>query len=837
MKIGVDLRPFYTGSKYRGIGMYARELFKEMLKLDQEDEFHVLSLYGAYEGDPELNDRCFFYQYCAGPKIIDVGERQLLHDVRTDMLIEGEVKNYLESSKIEVMFFTSPNEYGNTMRKEWFEGIYKVGILYDLIPMIFPKQCLFDETYKADYERSIEFIKGMDLLLAISQATKDDAVEKLGIPAEKIVVIHAGIDKEFRRLESVNVKNLKNKYGIENPFILFAGGIDFKKNIEGLIEAYAATNKNVIKNYQLVIAGKADQQLLNKFLSIAEQNGVGGRVICTGFVPKEDLIELYNTTEVLVFPSLYEGFGLPVLEAMACGANVVTANSSSLKEIAEGHAVLVNPKSIKSITKGIEKVFEEPAKFKNYAEENIKYAQSYTWEKVALKTLRAIKNEFKEGGKESYQFEITEDLLKNIAHLYAKNRFPLDKEEKETIADDLLSVAEHRKKVPLHFSNRVLYDFTVVSEWMKANYRTGIGRVSIQLFKAISRKEYIIPVIWEYVKGNGYRLRKISTKDWRVGEVISLKENDIYFMPELQLRGIQVEKNHPYARVLREKGIKCYAVIFDILPLLMPEYFERKTGENFDGYVKEIVNNYDGILGISKEVADTVKDYCCQNKIFAKNRTVKIGYFHLGQDTFETEKDGHVSLEIKSFMENGSNADTFFMLGTIEPRKGYEVVLNEFEKKWKMGERDRLCIVGHVGWNMQKFVDKLKQHPENGHRLAFFEAVSDAEVAYIYRHVSALIQASAGEGFGLPLIEAGYYRVPIICSDIAVFHEVAGEHVIYFNRNKEGALGDAILRFKELRITGEVPKSEEIEVTTWNDSADKVREMIMQNKSWYGEII
>lgn len=836
LKIGVDLRPFYTGSKYRGIGMYARELLKEMLELDKEDEFHMLSLYGTYEGDPELNERCFFYQYFAGPKKIDVGERQLLYDPRTVEMIEAEVKNYIRSSKIDIMFFTSPNEYGNLMRAEWFKGIFKVGILYDLIPLIFPKQCLFDSAYRADYEKSIEFIKEMDLLLAISQATKDDAVKKLGISANKIVVIHAGIDTEFRKLDLVNVKALKNRYRIENPFILFAGGIDFKKNVEGLIEAYALTNRNVVNNYQLVITGKADQQLLNKFLSIAEQNGVGGRVVCTGFVPKKDLIELYNTTEALVFPSLYEGFGLPVLEAMACGTSVVTANSSSLKEIAEGHAILVNPKSTKSITKGIERVFEDPAESKNRAEENIEYAKSYTWEKVAYKTLDAIRGNYKEGVKDSYEFEISEELLKNIAYIYAENNFSFNKAEKELIADDLLLVARHANKIPLHFKHRILYDFTVVSEWMKANYRTGIGRVSSQLFMALSRKEYVIPVVWEYIKGEGYVLRKVSVENWNLGEMVELKKSDVYFMPELQLRGIQIERNHPYAQELREKGIKCYAIIFDILPLLMPQYFEKKTSENFDGYIKEIVSNYDGVLGISKDVVDTVLDYCNRKKIKAKNRTIKIGYFHLGQDTFEMENGGHVSAEIRSFLEKDLDSDTFFMLGTIEPRKGYEIVLSEFERKWEKGDEDRLCIVGHVGWNMQRFVDKLKQHPENGQRLAFFEAISDAEVAYIYGHVSALIQASAGEGFGLPLIEAGYYQVPIICSDIAVFHEVAEDHVIYFDRNQEGSLEEAIIRFKELELTGSVPKSEEIKVTTWNDSADKVIGMILQDDKWYSEI-
>ena len=248
-----------------------------------------------------------------------------------------------------------------------------------------------------------------------------------------------------------------------------------------------------------------------------------------------------------------------------CGTNVVTSDSSSLKEIAEGYAILVNPKSIKSITKGIEKVFEDPAKSKNEAEKNISYAQSYTWEKVADKTLGAIRSNYKKGVCESYQFEITEELVQQIARLYANNRLPFDMEEKETIAEDLLLTAKHAEKIPLHFENRILYDFTVVSEWMKANYRTGIGRVSSQLFKAVSRNEYVVPVVWECVKGQGYVLHEISTKDWSTGERVKLRESDIYFMPELQLRGIQVEKNHPYAGELREKGIKCYAVIFDIL--------------------------------------------------------------------------------------------------------------------------------------------------------------------------------------------------------------------------------------------------------------------------------
>lgn len=835
MKIGIDLKPFFTGSKYRGIGMYANELIKELINVDSASEFHYLNMYSDYEGLPEMGKNCFLHNYFTGQQIVDVGEHQLYDRPELGVVLEAQVQHFLEKSDIDLMFFTSPNEYGNLYKKEWFDNVYTVGILYDLIPLLFPDQFLFDNTYRKDYEKSIKFIKNLDLLLAISQATKDDAVRLLGIPEKKIIVIHAGIDKDFKKLSKVNLNNIKEKYGISDPFILYAGGIDFKKNIEMLIKAYSKLDNSLIKRYQLVITGKTSEDIIRKFYDLSEEYGVKDRVICTGYIPKTDLIELYNITELLAFPSLYEGFGLPVIEAMACGARVVTSENSSLGEIAKGYATLINPKSIRSLTRGIQTVLNSPIESLNLAEKAMEYANTYTWKKVAkisyeaMETLSQVKKERK-----FYHFDITDSILKNIVTAYIENGLELTDILKEKIANELFGLSNHEDFFIFNGGTRIIYDVTVVREWLKAGYCTGIGRVCNELYKSISKLANTIPVAVSQIDDE-IEFSIVSMNSYDVtNSKLYIKEGDIFLMPELQLRGVQVENNHPKANQIRQKGTKCYAVVYDILPLQFPEYFEKKTVNSFGDFIDEIFNNYDGILSDSKSVSNDLINYyhnTIKNKL---KHNVNIGYFHLGQNSFNDKIVDINNNTLKSFLETSQHV--FFMLGTIEPRKGHDLVLKAFEKLWEEGNNHKLCIIGHSGWNMNKFVESLKNHKEQNKRLLFVEAASDAEVCYTYQHTSALIQASAGEGFGLPLIEAGYYNLPIICSDIPVFHEVAQENALYFNRNSVEDIIVAITEFIEKDNKNSVPCSKNIVPLSWNDVAKKVYNMIENSIDWYAVI-
>lgn len=827
MKIGIDLKPFSTGSKYRGIGCFARGLIEELLKMEHSGlEFYFLNLYEPYQGDPELNANCRLYQYHLGPQIVDVGERQLLQNTKTIKVFQGAVSHFLEQSQIDVMVFPSPNEYGNLYKAEWFQGVYKVGIVHDVIPLLFPDQFLFDPLYKKDYEQSIDFLKGLDLLLTNSQTTKKDVEKLAGIPEEKVAAIYAGIDTDYKKLKKVDIKRLKEKYQISDPFLLFAGGDDFKKNIEKIIVAYSKCGKEITDRYQLVIVGKMAPDIVEKYMRIAEQNCVRDRVLCTGFIPKEDLIQMYNITQLVVFPSLYEGFGLPVIEAMACGARVVTSNTSSLKEIAKGHATLVSPTSVHSIAKGIRYALENPVETFHMAEQSISYAQSFTWKAVAERMVEYITKSYLRRQKVNYDFEVTEDMARNIVRVYAEAGILFDQKQQEDLAEQLVVIQDHKPCNEYDLKHRLLFDVTVVHEWMKAGYMTGIARVSNELYQKLSENMQVIPVMVEMCEGK-LQCNEISMKHYDViHNNIELRRNDIFLMPEIQLRGIHVPQKHPHAYELQKKGIQTYAIIYDILPLKMPQYFEQKTSRAFGPYIKEIVQNYNGIICDSRCVADDVIAYCKQQGISAKKK-VNVGYFHLGQDTFCQWDGESVSDVIRNFFED--EEEVYLMLGTVEPRKGHALVLDAFEMMWKNGSELKLCIVGHVGWNMDAFIKRMQSHPEKGRKFAFFEAVKDSEVAYVYQHAKCLIQASAGEGFGLPLIEASKYNLPVLCSNIEVFHEVADENVNYFERTTD----DLIKKIYDFENGQAVYESRGMSGCSWTQAAEKVYQMIVKGQGWY----
>ncbi len=834
MRIGIDLRAFYTGSKYRGIGTYSRELVREMLRLAPENEYHFLNLYGDFPESVPLNDRCFVHSYYQGPVVTDCGERNLFRVPELEAVREAQVKDFLRTSKVEWMLFTSPLEYGNPFRIEWFQSVHTATILYDLIPLAFPQQCLYDARYKADYMESLDFLRGVDLLLAISQFTKDDAIQRMELSEESICVISSGIAAKFLKAKNPGMEEIKKHHQISNDFFLFAGGIDFKKNIENIISAYAALPQRDRASVSLVITGKADQTTIQHYMDEAKRYGVADTVLCTGYVSDEELLALYCNAKALVFPSLYEGFGLPVIEAMACGTPVITSDCSSLKEIAEGHALLVDPKSGEQICKAMQRVLHEPDTIREMARDAIPYARQFTWGQVAQRALSALEEaKFPAVRAEvsPQQFHADNGVLRTIARQYQIFGLPFSQKESKRIADELYALEKQISFPVFPAGKRILYDVTVAQDWFTHHYSTGIGRVSLEIYRELKKYAEVIPVSVEG-KDEHFLFHPVDMKTYQIrDEEITAKPGDIYFMPELQIRGVQIPVNHPHPSQLRAMGISTYAVVHDILPLQMPQYFEKKTAKEFHAYLGGIIADYDGILSVSRAVANDVTAYLAEYPNLSPDHELRIGFFHHGMDALSMDgQDGEASTEIEEIFV----CQTFLMVGTIEPRKGHEYVLNTFEKLWSKGSKARLCMIGHMGWNMERFIQRVKQHTEYGKRLFFLEDVPDSVLCYAYSHAAALIQASVGEGFGLPLIEAGCYGLPVLCSDIPVFHEVAGCNAAYFKRDTDELerLICAVMN-KDHTI---IKDSSKIERTYWQDSARKIANMILGSSGWYKTI-
>lgn len=236
---------------------------------------------------------------------------------------------------------------------------------------------------------------------------------------------------------------------------------------------------------------------------------------------------------------------------------------------------------------------------------------------------------------------------------------------------------------------------------------------------------------------------------------------------------------------MRRLGIPIHFVVYDLLPLQRPECFDPRVVDLFREWYAAVADLADGVLCISRAVADEFLEWLDE---YAPNREspVDVGYFHLGADI--VAEGGSAGTGEPPF-----NGRTYaLMVSTLEPRKGYVQALDAFEMLWADGEDLALVIVGKQGWLMETLVSRLNVHPELGRRLHWFAGIDDEALVNLYRHAAFLLSASEGEGFGLPLIEASQYGVPVVCRDLPVFREIAGDAASYFTGYEPEILAAAL---------------------------------------------
>lgn len=166
------------------------------------------------------------------------------------------------------------------------------------------------------------------------------------------------------------------------------------------------------------------------------------------------------------------------------------------------------------------------------------------------------------------------------------------------------------------------------------------------------------------------------------------------------------------------------------------------------------------------------------------------------------------------------------MVGTVEPRKGHEQVLSAFEQLWAQGEGCVLVIVGKSGWMYDDLIERLRQHPELGRHLFWFEGLADETLAHLYQHCDCLMAASYVEGFGLPLIEAAQTGLPLLVRDIPVFREVAGEYATYFKAGDSSELAEVLTNWWPVLKAGSAIKSQALPFLTWQQSVDRLCEVL-----------
>jgi len=228
---------------------------------------------------------------------------------------------------------------------------------------------------------------------------------------------------------------------------------------------------------------------------------------------------------------------------------------------------------------------------------------------------------------------------------------------------------------------------------------------------------------------------------------------------------------------LHGMGVKVVPVIYDVIPIVHPEFHNERMVNVFQKWFSWTAQVADGYLAISESVVEELKVVLGEQVSRERLDDFWFSSFRLGSDLKPSLDEGGVRSKVKDVY--AFDASIFLSVSTIEPRKNYDYQLDAFDKLWADGMDVRLCIVGRVGWHTESLMARINSHSELGRRLFVFHDLGDHELIYCYMHSKALIFTSLAEGFGLPLVEASHYQLPVICSDIPVFREVGGDNVDY----------------------------------------------------------
>lgn len=404
MRIVIDLQGAQAENRLRGIGKYSLSIAKAIAKNNRNHEIYIV-LNGLFYDSIEpirkaFNDLlpckniCIFSTPDNVAAINGIRERRIASEyIRESFIASLDPDIVLVTSLFEGLV-----DDAVTSVKSFASSFPTAVILYDLIPYIFQSQYLNNPDVKRWYLDKIEHFSKADLLLSISDASRNDGLNHLSFSKEKIINISSAVDEVFapQFIDQKHAKDILNTYNLKKKIVMYTGGIDYRKNIEGLIEAYSLLPHDIRSNHQLAIICSINSEERERLKRLIHSFGLyDDEVVFTGFVPEDHLVKLYNLAEVFVFPSKYEGFGLPALEAMSCGTATIGSNVSSIPEVIGKEDALFDPDSPKTIADKLLQVLTNKEFRKSLIKHGLEQARNFSWDVSAIRSIKALEQLYK----------------------------------------------------------------------------------------------------------------------------------------------------------------------------------------------------------------------------------------------------------------------------------------------------------------------------------------------------------------------------------------------------------------------------------------------------------
>ena len=838
MRIVIDLQGAQTESRFRGIGRYTLSLATAIVRNRGEHEV-IIALSGlfpdtieyirsVFEGLlPQENIRVW---YAPGPTF-EADSRNALACRVAELLRESFLKSLNPDLVLVSSLFEGLGDNAVTSIGLLNQRMLTVVILYDLIPLLSPDDNFRNNPiHKGFYSRKIKSLQRSNCLLAISESARQEALQALDFDKNDVINIKGACDSSFRiiNLTSEDRESLNNRIGISRPFVMYTGGADDRKNLNKLIEAYSLMPDLVRREFQLVLVGRMPESVVDSLKLTANSSGLGiDEIVFTGYVDDADLVALYNACKVFIFPSLHEGFGLPPLEAMACGAPTIVADATSLPEVVGFSEALFDPKSLNSISSKLLQALTDSDFCKRLVSHGQHQAKQFSWDESAQIALTKMQEIACRSTQLLEEVARTEDvnagLIEVLADLHLRSRLEVD----------LVSVSQciAENGVRLGLPQLILDVSTIVHSDAKSGIQRVVRSLLCELIEQPPEGFIVRPV---FLDGGRYRYaqqflsKKMGEPKTALNEFASFWAGDVYLSLDLNMH--LVPEMHTLHSKMRRSGVSMNYIVYDLLLATNPEWWNSPNPQLFLDWLKLICEVGDKLICISSAVATELKVWMERNPIPRVRSSPLVRSFHLGADIENSKPSRGLPDDFQLVFHRLQQAPGFLMVGTLEPRKGHAQALSAFEILWSEGIEVNLVIVGAKGWLVDDLTRKISVHPEISKHLFWLEGISDEYLERIYDSCTCLIAPSEGEGFGLPLIEAAKHKLPIIARDIPVFREVAGEHAYYFSGLDPHALVDAVKYWQILNDEGKAPQSIGMHYLTWRLSAEQLLSQVLPSR-------
>ena len=742
MRILIDIQGCQSdGSRFRGIGRYSRCLVKSLISNYPQYEYILFANKSLFNVSSDFSEFLFNDDYkvtylswiAPGPftdRYNEKGSRYALAvQIRSFMICQ---------LNADVIFITS-----------FFEGFLDnslvdldfnqelppvLTIFYDLIPFL--NRQIYLETnpdFETYYLKKLDKLRDFDALLAISESAKQEVVENLNIDSNKVFNILSACDN-YPFID--NIKNHEcttldiNQYG---PFVLYVGAGDPRKNLYRLVEAYSKLAPSLIVKHKIVLAGKLLKEEIDHIQSWLFELGVPPQyLIFLGYISDKELVQLYQKCHLFIFPSIHEGFGLPVLEAMTCGAAVIASNTSSIPEVIGLSEATFNPFDIDEMTSLLRKALVDQKFYEKLKCNAKKRSSLFSWNFTAEKTISAIKKVSRKNNNSTHIAD------KNNLITFLDNLKPSLEMYRKSVDDDNF-IKEIASSIDLNQqeikdSNLIKHSSKDIANWLiegpfdshyslaivNRNFALALNNLGVNVFlNSTEGPGDFVPDI-DFL--NSYSdVKRIYMKGFNQLSTTSISSRNLY-PPRVNDMSTNIKLLHAYG---------------------------WEESQFPDTWVNEFNTNLDGITVMSEFVKKTLID----NGVF-----IPIDICGLGVDHLDSVPDKEFNLlEAKTFR--------FLHVSSCFPRKGIETLLKAFGQEFTI--LDDVSLIIKTFKNPHNNVRELLieyqlNFPKFPHVIIIEDDFDDAQLKGLYKFSNVLVAPSYGEGFGLPIAEAMYLGIPVI---------------------------------------------------------------------------